>query len=73
MSTVTPTGQAAVMPRFPMLDTLRAVGAIAVLTTHVAFWGGEYTRWGAFGTVLARLDVGVAIFFVLSGFLLSYP
>ncbi len=58
---------------FPALDTLRAVGAIAVLTTHVAFWAGDYTVGGAWGTVLARLDVGVALFFVLSGFLLSRP
>ena len=29
---------------FPALDTLRAVGAIAVLTTHVAFWSGELHR-----------------------------
>ena len=39
----------------------------------MAFWGGDYTRHGIWGTVLARLDVGVALFFVLSGFLLSYP
>jgi peptidoglycan/LPS O-acetylase OafA/YrhL len=44
---------------------------VAVLTTHVAFWAGAYTRHGLWGTLLARLDVGVAIFFVLSGFLLS--
>jgi peptidoglycan/LPS O-acetylase OafA/YrhL len=56
---------------FPVLDTLRAVGAIAVLTTHVTFWSGDYTRHGAWGTLFARLDVGVALFFVLSGFLLS--
>ena len=56
---------------FPLLDTLRAVGALCVLTTHAAFWAGDYTRHGTVGTVLARLDVGVAIFFVLSGFLLS--
>jgi peptidoglycan/LPS O-acetylase OafA/YrhL len=58
---------------FPILDTLRAVGALAVLTTHAAFWAGDYTRHGAWGTFLSRLDVGVAIFFVLSGFLLSRP
>lgn len=58
---------------FPVLDSLRAVGAFAVLTTHVFFWSGDYTRHGAVGTVLARLDVGVAVFFVLSGFLLSRP
>lgn len=56
---------------FPGLDTLRAVGALAVLTTHTAFWAGDYTGNGWTGTLLARLDVGVALFFVLSGFLLS--
>jgi peptidoglycan/LPS O-acetylase OafA/YrhL len=60
-------------PRFAVLDTLRAVGAVAVLTTHVAFYSGDYARHGTLGSVLARLDVGVAIFFVLSGFLLARP
>lgn len=59
--------------QFPCLDSLRAVGALAVLTTHVSFWSGDYTGNGIWGSVLARLDVGVAIFFVLSGFLLSRP
>ena len=58
---------------FPVLDTLRAVGALCVLTTHVAFWSGAYTNHGAWGTLLSRLDVGVALFFVLSGFLLARP
>ena len=58
---------------FPVLDTLRAIGALAVLTTHTAFQAGEYLRHGVWGTLLARLDVGVAIFFVLSGFLLARP
>ncbi len=58
-------------PQFPALDTLRAVGAIAVLTTHVAFQSGGYLRNGVVGALLARLDVGVAVFFVLSGFLLG--
>lgn len=60
-------------PSFPVLDTLRAVGALAVFTTHATFQGGEYLRNGVVGTMFARLDVGVAIFFVLSGFLLSRP
>jgi peptidoglycan/LPS O-acetylase OafA/YrhL len=60
-------------PQFPVLDSLRAVGALAVLTTHTAFQAGEYTRHGFWGTLLSRLDVGVAIFFVLSGFLLARP
>ena len=29
-------------PQFPVLDTLRAVGALAVLTTHTSFQTGEY-------------------------------
>lgn len=58
-------------PRFPALDSTRAVGALAVMTTHTAFWAGAYTSHGIWGSVLARLDVGVPIFFVLSGFLLS--
>ncbi len=60
-------------PQFPVLDTLRAVGAFAVLTTHVAFQTGDYFGHDVWGTLMARLDIGVAIFFVLSGFLLSRP
>ncbi|MCW2712328.1 MAG: acyltransferase 3, partial [Marmoricola sp.] len=60
-------------PTFPVLDTLRAVGALAVVTTHVTFQSGDYVRHGIVGALLSRLDVGVAIFFVLSGFLLSRP
>jgi peptidoglycan/LPS O-acetylase OafA/YrhL len=55
----------------PALDGLRAVAAAAVLLTHVAFRTGETGR-GAGGALLARFDSGVAVFFVLSGFLL-YP
>lgn len=55
---------------FPALDGLRAVGSIAVLLTHVAFQTGQYPQ-GVTGALLGRLDVGVALFFVLSGFLLS--
>lgn len=44
-----------------------------MLTTHVAFQSGAYVRDGTWGALLSRLDVGVAIFFVLSGFLLGRP
>lgn len=57
---------------FPGLDTVRAVGALMVLTTHAAFWTGSYS-FAVWGTFLARLDSGVALFFVLTGFLLSRP
>lgn len=59
--------------QYVVLDTLRAVGALCVLTTHTSFETGAYVTHGTWGTMLARLDVGVAIFFVLSGFLLSRP
>ncbi len=57
---------------FPCLDAFRALAAAAVVATHVAFWTGRGTH-GAFAGTLARLDVGVAVFFVLSGFLLFRP
>lgn len=58
--------------RFVCLDAVRAIAALLVLVTHAAFWAGRYER-GAFAAVLARLDIGVALFFVLSGFLLYRP
>ncbi|MFI6261414.1 acyltransferase family protein [Micromonospora sp. NPDC051006] len=58
--------------RLPALDALRAIGAAAVVGHHVGFHTGVSMNapWGGW---LARLDVGVAIFFVLSGFLLFRP
>ncbi|CAA9248562.1 MAG: Lysophospholipid acyltransferase [uncultured Blastococcus sp.] len=58
--------------RYPALNGLRALAATAVVATHAAFWSGSYTP-DALGYALARLDVGVAVFFALSGFLLSLP
>src|SRR5436190_14296516 len=58
--------------RLPALDAVRAIGAIGVLAYHVAFNTGLSTH-GTWNGVLARLDVGVALFFVLSGFLLFRP
>ena len=58
--------------RYPSLNGLRAIAATAVVATHTAFWSASYTPDTA-GHALARLDVGVALFFVLSGFLLSQP
>jgi peptidoglycan/LPS O-acetylase OafA/YrhL len=57
---------------FPALDGARALAATAVVGTHVAFWTGGDTST-LLGRALARFDVGVPIFFVLSGFLLSRP
>jgi peptidoglycan/LPS O-acetylase OafA/YrhL len=58
--------------RFGALDGLRAIGALAVLSTHVGFASGDALH-GPFTGPLARLDAGVAIFFALSGFLLYRP
>src|SRR4051812_26100870 len=62
----------ATQSRLPALDVLRVVGAAAVVGVHVGFNTGAVYQ-GVWGGVLARLDVGVAIFFVLSGFLLFRP
>jgi peptidoglycan/LPS O-acetylase OafA/YrhL len=56
----------------PALDGLRAVAVLAVLLTHVGFQSGA-TLNGTAGQVLARLDIGVTLFFLLSGFLLYRP
>jgi peptidoglycan/LPS O-acetylase OafA/YrhL len=59
-------------PRFPLVDSLRAIAALAVLVTHTAFLSGA-NAFGVYGAYTARLDVGVTIFFVISGFLLYRP
>lgn len=59
-------------PVYPGLDSIRALAAIAVLATHTSFWAGLYGQ-GLLGAMSARLDIGVAVFFVLSGFLLGRP
>jgi peptidoglycan/LPS O-acetylase OafA/YrhL len=64
--------EARVERAFPALDGARAIAATAVVGTHVAFWTGGDTST-LLGRALARFDVGVPIFFVLSGFLLSRP
>jgi peptidoglycan/LPS O-acetylase OafA/YrhL len=55
--------------RVASLTGIRAVAALLVLATHAAYTTGKYTH-GYFGLVCARLEIGVPIFFVLSGFLL---
>ncbi len=57
---------------FPQLEGMRAVAAIAVLTTHVSFQTAAVNT-GVIGPILGRLDLAVALFFGLSGFLLWRP
>jgi peptidoglycan/LPS O-acetylase OafA/YrhL len=54
------------------LDGLRAVGALFVLSTHVGFHSGDALN-SSFNGILSRMDSGVAVFFVISGFLLYQP
>lgn len=58
--------------RDPALTGMRAVAALLVIGTHAAFATGTLTH-GYLGAIYARLDIGVAIFFVLSGYLLFRP
>jgi peptidoglycan/LPS O-acetylase OafA/YrhL len=59
--------------RYPLVDGLRAVAAIGVLLTHSAISSGLVTT-GAHGFRYAqRLEVGVTIFFCISGFVLYRP
>ncbi|MET0603494.1 MAG: acyltransferase [Baekduia sp.] len=59
-------------PRFPMLDGVRAIAALSVVVLHVSDRSG-FSQHEIVGALTARLNVGVAIFFVLSGFLLYRP
>ena len=59
--------------RFPLFDSLRALAALAVLGTHAAFYAGAYGSGSAVGQYAARLEVGVTVFFLISGFLLYRP
>jgi len=58
--------------RVPALTGIRAVAALLVVATHAAYTTGKYTH-GFVGVVYSRLEIGVPIFFVLSGYLLFSP
>ena len=65
---------------FPGLDAYRAIGMTMVLLNHAAYSTGYITRWagsgglhGTIADVIARFDVSVPMFFVLSGFLIYRP
>lgn len=58
--------------RVPSLTGIRAVAALLVVLTHAAYTTGKYPQ-GYLGLVYSRMEIGVPIFFVLSGFLLFSP
>ncbi|MDV7999711.1 acyltransferase [Rhodococcus sp. IEGM 1408] len=72
-ASVTPDQRVGTLPSargfVPALEGLRAVAAFAVLTTHVAFQTDSSTG-SAIHRAWGRMDLSVAVFFALSGFLL---
>jgi peptidoglycan/LPS O-acetylase OafA/YrhL len=63
-------------PYFPCFDAFRFLGMVMVLVLHASFatrpWVQEHLpHW--MQSLFDRMDVGVAVFFVLSGFLLFRP
>jgi peptidoglycan/LPS O-acetylase OafA/YrhL len=67
-----PSLRSATSSQIDALDGLRALAALMVLTTHVAFQTGLVTA-PFMGPITSRLDLGVCVFFLLSGFLLYRP
>jgi peptidoglycan/LPS O-acetylase OafA/YrhL len=59
--------------RFPALDGVRAIAAFAVVCTHVGFNSGRSLDNRPFAPLLSRLDFGVTLFFLLSGFVIYRP
>lgn len=74
-----PDGRPAEAPvlRFPTFEGLRALAAVAVLVFHAATFtttlAGESRGPAELGAWIQNLNVGVSLFFVLSGFLLFRP
>ncbi|WP_409436853.1 acyltransferase family protein [Mycobacterium sp. SMC-14] len=64
--------QVAGVDRVASLTGVRAVAAILVVGTHAAYTTGKYTH-GYAGLLGSRMEIGVPIFFVLSGYLLFRP
>ena len=56
----------------PVLEAYRGIAALMVVLTHVGFFSGLGVV-GPWAGWLSRLDFGVTLFFLLSGFLLFRP
>ncbi len=61
--------QVSTVDRVASLTGVRAVAALLVMGTHAAYGTGKSVH-GYIGMFYSRMEIGVAIFFVLSGFLL---
>jgi peptidoglycan/LPS O-acetylase OafA/YrhL len=62
-------GQPAARPNFPCFDGLRTIAVVSAIMTHVGFVTGA-TEQARYGRYLAHLEIGPALFFLISGFLL---
>jgi peptidoglycan/LPS O-acetylase OafA/YrhL len=58
--------------RFPLFDSLRAIAALSVLGFHAGYFA-FYTADTPLRQYTSHLDVGVTVFFLISGFLLYRP
>ncbi len=62
-----------IRPRhFACFDGLRAIAAVSVLLLHTA-WSSGFTLRSSLGAYTSRLEIGVSVFFLISGFLLYRP
>jgi peptidoglycan/LPS O-acetylase OafA/YrhL len=57
---------------FECFDGLRAIAAVSVLLLHTA-WTSGFTSRSSLGIYTSRLEIGVSVFFLISGFLLYRP
>ena len=57
---------------FPLVEPLRAMAALAVVLIHTSFVSGAVFL-SSFKGLLAHLNIGVTVFFLISGFLLYRP
>src|SRR3954447_9672062 len=65
-------GARAQAARFEGFDGLRAIAAFAVVAHHASLLSAQMVG-GDFNHQFTQLDVGVAVFFLISGFLLYRP
>jgi peptidoglycan/LPS O-acetylase OafA/YrhL len=68
-----PPAPIAARPHYPCFDGLRTIAVISAIMTHVGFVSGATEQSRHFGSYLAHLEIGPALFFLISGFLLYRP
>ena len=57
---------------FACFDGLRAIAVVSVVLLHTA-WVSGFTERSSLGLYTSRLEIGVSVFFLISGFLLYRP